>query len=236
MMKIITIFLGIILLTSLANYAYSDSLPIWIKKNAKWWSEGQIGDSVFVTGIQYMIKERIMVIRDLPESSEVGEEQVPDWVRNNAGWWSEGLISDDDFVNGIKYLVEHGIIIVSTPEPSPEVVSTPEPSPEKIAITSVSSTTGFLEIDKTEYTISGYGYTEVRISGKINEYDKPVPLIMTLLMPDGSTQKLDVVVSKEGNFIPSIFLDKNWPLGFYTITAVYGNSTIGSLSFNVFEQ
>ncbi len=101
-------------------------IPTWIKNNAKWWSEGAIGDSGFFGGIQYMIKENIMVIPDLPEEvtqmelkdekRAMGmerEQNVPDWVRNNARWWADGLISDDDFISGIKYLVEQGIIQVS---------------------------------------------------------------------------------------------------------------------------
>jgi len=91
----------------------TEKVPGWIKNNAKWWSEGQIGDSDFVGGIQYMIKEKIINIPNLPEqASETAEEKVPDWIRNNAGWWANGLISEDDFVNGIKYLVEKGIILV----------------------------------------------------------------------------------------------------------------------------
>jgi len=87
-------------------------IPSWIKNNARWWSEGTIGDSDFTTGIQYMIKENIMVISGLPEqAAEATQEQVPQWVRNNAGWWANGLISDYDFVSGIKYLVEQGIIL-----------------------------------------------------------------------------------------------------------------------------
>jgi hypothetical protein len=87
-------------------------IPSWIKNNARWWSEGTIGDSDFTTGIQYMIKENIMVISGLPEqAAEATQEQVPQWVRNNAGWWANGLISDNDFVSGIKYLVEQGIIL-----------------------------------------------------------------------------------------------------------------------------
>jgi len=88
-------------------------VPGWIKNNAKWWSEGQIVDSDFVSGIQFMIKERIINIPNLPEqASETAEEKIPDWIQNNAGWWADGLISEDDFVNGIKYLVEKGIIKV----------------------------------------------------------------------------------------------------------------------------
>jgi len=88
-------------------------VPEWIKNNAKWWADDQIGDSDFVGGIQHLIKEKIIDIPDLPEqASGTAKEQVPDWVRNNAGWWADGLISEDDFVNGIKYLVEKGIIKV----------------------------------------------------------------------------------------------------------------------------
>jgi len=86
------------------------TIPDWIRNNAKWWSEGQIGDSDFTSGIQFMIKENIISIPDLPEQASETAEDVPDWVRNNAGWWADGLISDDDFVSGIKYLVEQGII------------------------------------------------------------------------------------------------------------------------------
>ena len=100
-------------------------IPDWIKNNAGWWSEGQIDDSDFTSGIQFMIKENIISIPDLPEEvtqmelkdekRAMGmerEQNVPDWVRNNAGWWADGLISDNDFVSGIKYLVEQGIIKV----------------------------------------------------------------------------------------------------------------------------
>ena len=86
-------------------------IPSWVKNNARWWAEGTIGDSDFTTGIQYMIKENIMVITGLPEQAAQVTQGVPDWVRNNAGWWADGLISDDDFVSGIKYLVEQGIIV-----------------------------------------------------------------------------------------------------------------------------
>jgi len=86
------------------------TIPDWIRNNAKWWSEGQIGDSDFTSGIQFMIKENIMVIPDLPEQTSETTQGVPDWVRNNAGWWADGMISDDDFVSGIRYLVEQGII------------------------------------------------------------------------------------------------------------------------------
>ena len=35
-------------------------VPDWIKNNAGWWADGQIPDSAFVKGIQYLIKEGII--------------------------------------------------------------------------------------------------------------------------------------------------------------------------------
>ena len=88
------------------------TIPDWIRNNAEWWAQGAIGDSDFTNGIQFMIKENIISIPDLPKQTTETAEGVPDWVRNNAGWWADGLISDDDFISGIKYLVEQGIIQV----------------------------------------------------------------------------------------------------------------------------
>jgi len=88
-------------------------IPAWIKNNAKWWAEGSIGDSDFVSGIQHLIKEKIIDIPDLPEqASDTAVQKVPDWVKNNAGWWADGQIGESEFVNGLKYLVEKGIIRV----------------------------------------------------------------------------------------------------------------------------
>jgi len=90
-----------------------EKVPGWIKNNAKWWADGQIGESDFVSGLQFMVKEKIIDIPDLPpQASTTAKEAVPDWIKNNAKWWADGQIGEDDFVNGIKYLVEKGIIRV----------------------------------------------------------------------------------------------------------------------------
>lgn len=88
-------------------------VPSWIKNNAKWFADGTIGQSDFIKGIEFMIKEKIMNIPDLPASSGVSETKMPDWIKNNAKWWADGQISDQDFVKGIQFLVEKGIIKVN---------------------------------------------------------------------------------------------------------------------------
>ncbi len=87
-------------------------IPEWIKNNAGWWANGQIDDIAFTQGIQYLIKEKIVHIPDLPYPASWMDKSVPSWVKNNASWWADDLIHEDDFIKGIKYLVEKGLIQV----------------------------------------------------------------------------------------------------------------------------
>jgi len=89
------------------------NIPSWIKTNAGWWAQGQIGDSDFVSGIQFLIKEGIMKIPPTSQGSSTGSDEIPDWIKTNAGWWQEGLITDNDFVQGIQFLIKNGIMRIS---------------------------------------------------------------------------------------------------------------------------
>ncbi|HEU05002.1 MAG TPA: hypothetical protein ENH95_07845 [Nitrosopumilus sp.] len=84
-------------------------IPAWIKNNAGWWAEGRIGDSDFVSGIQFLITEDIMTIPPT-ESGSGSSQPIPAWIKNNAGWWAEGRIGDSDFVSGIQFLITEGIM------------------------------------------------------------------------------------------------------------------------------
>lgn len=48
----------------------STGVPVWVKNNAKWWATGAIGDSDFVSGIQYLINQGIIQV----DSSKVNTE------------------------------------------------------------------------------------------------------------------------------------------------------------------
>ncbi|PIN97151.1 MAG: peptidase [Nitrosopumilales archaeon CG15_BIG_FIL_POST_REV_8_21_14_020_33_23] len=86
-------------------------IPDWIRNNAKWWSEGMIENSDFVSGIEYLVKNHIL---DVPVvQQEITEtKEIPSWIKNNAGWWADKLISDEEFVKGIQYMITNGIIVV----------------------------------------------------------------------------------------------------------------------------
>ena len=88
-------------------------IPGWIKNNAGWWADGVISDSDFVSGIQYLINQKIMVIPPTT-SSGAGSNEIPGWIKNNAGWWADGVISDSDFVSGIQYLISSGIMKITS--------------------------------------------------------------------------------------------------------------------------
>ena len=55
----------------------SDTLvPVWVKNNAKWWSEDLIEDTDFVNGIEYLIKNQIIGIDNRGILGEVELEDV----------------------------------------------------------------------------------------------------------------------------------------------------------------
>ncbi|MBI5377084.1 MAG: peptidase [Thaumarchaeota archaeon] len=87
-------------------------IPNWIRNNAKWWADGTIGDSDFVSGIQYLIKQEILKIPPTSSDPTSSTNQIPPWIKNNAKWWADGTISDDDFIKGIQFLVSKGIVRV----------------------------------------------------------------------------------------------------------------------------
>ena len=58
-LSVITI--GIILF-SVTAYAQSSVIPDWVKNNAKWWSDGQIGESDYIQSLQYLISQGIIEI------------------------------------------------------------------------------------------------------------------------------------------------------------------------------
>jgi tetratricopeptide (TPR) repeat protein len=89
-----------------------NTIPYWVKNNAKWWADNKISDGDFITGVEYLVKNNIINI-DSQNTKEDSSNVIPTWIKNNAEWWSAGKISDDDFLSGIKYLIENSIIKVN---------------------------------------------------------------------------------------------------------------------------
>ncbi|MDC0159438.1 peptidase, partial [Candidatus Nitrosopelagicus sp.] len=90
----------------------SVNIPNWVKNNAKWWSNGEIDDNTFASGIEFMIKEGIISVPTTSSGAQNDNATIPDWVRNNAAWWADEQIDDNTFASGIQFLVKEGIISV----------------------------------------------------------------------------------------------------------------------------
>ena len=95
--------------------AQDAQIPNWIKNVAGWWASGVISENEFLTGIEYLINNNIILLDSVPCNDKIQSQygdtkSVPDWIKNNAIWWSENLIGDIDFINGLQYLIEYKII------------------------------------------------------------------------------------------------------------------------------
>jgi hypothetical protein len=55
-----SLFVSILTVTASAD---TPAIPQWIRNNAKWWSEGTIGDSDFLHGIQYLAQQGIIQVQ-----------------------------------------------------------------------------------------------------------------------------------------------------------------------------
>jgi len=85
-------------------------IPEWVKKTAKWWSLSQISDKEFTSGIEYLIKQNIIVIPKGITPEWNSEQQLPSWLRENTGWWSQGLLSEDEFFKSVQWMIDNGFI------------------------------------------------------------------------------------------------------------------------------
>ena len=122
---LVVTFFGI--LTIPAVSAQEAAIPDWIKNNAGWWADGLIDDGSFVSGIQWLISNGIMIISSTEQEGGGEENVIPGWIKNNAGWWADGQIDDGSFVSGIQYLIKSGIIVVTQAE-KPVIETTVESS------------------------------------------------------------------------------------------------------------
>ena len=87
-------------------------IPVWVKSNAKWWSDDTIDNDNFISGIEYLVNEGIIKV-SLPETTDNASiPEVQPWIKNTAGWWADDMISDDEFLTAIEWLISNNIIKV----------------------------------------------------------------------------------------------------------------------------
>jgi len=229
---IVILSLAIIVNLSASASAQEQSIPGWIKNNAKYWSQGQIQDSDFTKGIEYLINQGIMKIPQTKPSSSVSHG-IPSWVKNNAKWWSEGQIGDSEFVKGIQYLVQGNILHVSITQENQQSSTVSSTSVTCQAIDNIlpdpKCTPGAIDPrvtqDNIDSTICVSGYTKtVRPSTSVTG-----PIKLQVMQEYGFTDstsnyELDHLIPLELGGAPSDV--KNlWPEPYYTNPSSYNKDS-----------
>ena len=59
---ILAISLSLAVISTVGVYAETSTIPDWVKNNAKWWADGQIGESDFINAMQYLVTHGILKI------------------------------------------------------------------------------------------------------------------------------------------------------------------------------
>ncbi|AJW70632.1 hypothetical protein [Nitrosopumilus adriaticus] len=90
---------------------FSTDIPDWIKTHAKNWATGDISDSEFMSGLDFMIENKIIVIPGI-DYVDSSIDDVPSWFRNTSHWWANDLISQQEFINSLKFLIQKDIILI----------------------------------------------------------------------------------------------------------------------------
>ena len=88
-------------------------IPVWVKSNAKWWSENKIDNDNFISGLEYLVNEGIIKV-SLPDTTDnTSISEVQPWIKSTAGWWADGMITEDEFITAIEWLITNNIIEVA---------------------------------------------------------------------------------------------------------------------------
>ena len=79
------------------------TVPDWVKNTAGWWASEQIPDSAFLQGIQYLLKEGIMIV-EIPteidsEAAEEGGNDINEYTLTTAWDVSTASFVDSFSIN-----------------------------------------------------------------------------------------------------------------------------------------
>ena len=92
----------------------SSGIPSWIKFTAGVWVDGDSSDAEFISAIQYLIENKIIVIPPTAQGSDAQSNEVPSWIKFTTGVWVDGDSSDAEFINAIQFLIKEGIMTISS--------------------------------------------------------------------------------------------------------------------------
>ena len=86
-------------------------IPSWIKSTGSYWVDGFTTDVEFVNAMQFLIKERILIVPPT-SSNQNSASEVPEWIKTTTGYWVDNKITDNEYITAIQWLINNGIIRV----------------------------------------------------------------------------------------------------------------------------
>jgi len=99
--------------------------------------------------------------------------------------------------------------------------------------TLVRSAAGELQLNSNSFFVTKYSPAELIISGKVANPLQGVTLDIVITKSGGGSEQQTVTVTRDGSFKFPIKLDGNWQPGTYSVSAKYGGTDIGTLSFQI---
>jgi len=97
-MKILSIFLLIIIFfltiipSSILYSLAENQIPDWVRFNAKWWAEGKISDDDYIAGLEFLINENIIKIKNLESILKTQKTNVVGSCINCSDYNGDGYI------------------------------------------------------------------------------------------------------------------------------------------------
>jgi len=91
----------------------TSEIPSWIKFTSGVWVDGNSSDDEFISAIQYLIENKIIVIPPTAQGSGGESNEIPSWIKFTTGVWVDGNSSDDEFISAIQFLIKEGIMSIS---------------------------------------------------------------------------------------------------------------------------
>jgi len=97
----IAIVSGIVIGLSLDVSAEEGLIPSWIKSTASFWVDDQITDSEFLSALQFLVKEGILIIPGEEKQSQVTGESTVEELKDQAVSWNyKDILREEDYYKG----------------------------------------------------------------------------------------------------------------------------------------
>ncbi|MCV0392559.1 MAG: fibronectin type III domain-containing protein [Nitrosopumilus sp.] len=98
------------------------------------------------------------------------------------------------------------------------------------------TSSGSIMIENTDTVIIPNKDLTFKISGHIKDKKKGQPIIVVIMRPDATTEKLRTTTMDKGYYFIPAKLNRNWQEGDYTVTTFYKNDKIASITFFVTDK